>query len=125
MCARVVCVLSCRAEHENPITRFRLLLEKRGVWDSHQELSLRKESRAAVLHSMGIAERTKKPAASQMFSDVYAELPLHLQEQTEQLRLHLEKYKEHYNLDEFQSEETYVDQSKLDREEEEIAQNKK
>ena len=110
-------LLFSRAEQENPITRFRLLLEKRGLWDSHQEASLRKDTRGKVLHSMGLAERTKKPAASQMFSDVYhgQDLPLHLQEQADQLRLHLDKYKEHYSLDEFQTEQTYVDQSLIDR----------
>jgi len=93
-------------------------MEKRGAWDSEQETVLRKETRAAELHAMGVAERTKKPAASQMFSDVYAgsDLPLHLREQTEQLRAHLEKYAEHYNLDEFQTEDSYVDQSAIDRE---------
>jgi hypothetical protein len=111
-------VVSCsRAEQQNPIIRLRLLLEKRALWDSHQELTLRKESRAAVLHSMGVAERTKKPAASHLFSDVYggAELPLQLREQQEQLADHLERYKQHYNLDEFQDEDSYVDQSAADR----------
>ena len=67
------------ADNHNPITRFRLLLEKQGIWDSHQEATLRKELRAKVLQAMGNAERTKKPAASQMFSDVYSDLPHHLQ----------------------------------------------
>ena len=107
--------ISYWSESENPITRFRLLLEKRGLWDSHQEATLRKELRTKVLAAMNEAERTKKPAASQMFSDVYADLPPHLQEQTQQLADHLKKYAEFYNLDEFETEETYVDKSKEDR----------
>ncbi len=67
---------------------------------------------------MGVAERTKKPAASQMFSDVYSgkDLPLQLREQNEALQDHLERYKEHYNLEEFQEEASYVNQSEMDRE---------
>jgi hypothetical protein len=96
----------------------RLLLEKRGLWDSQKEAMLRKEARGLVLHSMGVAERTKKPAASQLFSDVYAgeELPQQLREQKEALEAHLEKYKQHYNLDEYTDESVYVNQSNIDRE---------
>lgn len=108
--------ISYWSENENPITRFRLLLEKQGLWDSHQESTLRKEVRTKVLSAMNEAERTKKPAASQMFSDVYADLPPHLQEQTEQLAAHLKKYAEFYNLDEFETEENYIDRAKQDRE---------
>ena len=107
--------ISYWADNENPITRFRLLLEKRGLWDSHRESTLRRETRNKVLTAMGTAERTKKPAASQMFSDVYDTLPLHLQEQTAELKAHLEKYAAQYNLDEFQTEDKYTDQSLIDR----------
>lgn len=64
-----------------------------------------------MLSCLGKAENVPKPAASQLFTDVYDEMPPHLVEQTKQLQDHLEKYGEHYNLDEFCSEESYVDPS--------------
>jgi 2-oxoisovalerate dehydrogenase E1 component alpha subunit len=103
-------------ENENPITRMRMLLEKQGAWDSHKEMSLRKEKRTQVLAAMSAAERTKKPAASQMFTDVYDNLTPNLLEQQEALLAHLEKYKANYNLDEYDAEDNYVDKSPADRE---------
>jgi len=103
------------ASNENPITRFRLLLEHRGLWDSAQETSLRKERRQSVLQAMGRAERTRKPAASQMFADVYDEPTPNMIEQRQQLQDHLDRYAEYYPLDEYEREEAYVDQSIEDR----------
>lgn len=102
-------------EEENPITRFRIMMEKQGIWDSAQEASLRKELRSQVLSAMGEAERSKKPAASQLFSDVYDEPTPTLRRQQEEMRAHLEKYKEHYNIEEFENESTYVDPAFEDR----------
>lgn len=47
------------------------------------------------------AEKQKKAPVSDLFSDVFAELPWHLQQQKEQLSAHLAKYGDEYNLSEF------------------------
>ena len=96
-------------EHENPVTRFRLLLEKRGLWDSAKETSVRTEARKEVLQAMSTGERQPKPSASQLFTDVYDNIPDHLLQQQKELQAHLAKYGDKYGLEEFAEEATYVD----------------
>ena len=46
----------------------------------------RQQCRKDVLASLNEAEKTKKPAISQLFSDVYHEVPDHLKEQYKELQ---------------------------------------
>ena len=95
------------ADNHNPITRFRLLLERMQLWDSTKEANTRVQARADVLRAMRAAETARKPPISQMFEDVYDVLPRHLQEQKEEMARHLEKWGDKYGLDGFQSEDEY------------------
>jgi 2-oxoisovalerate dehydrogenase E1 component alpha subunit len=45
------------------------------------------------------AEAMKKPSPDLMFTDVYKEFTPHLQKQYEQMRRHVQQYKDHYPLD--------------------------
>lgn len=103
------------AETTNPIVRLRKFMEKKGIWDSNKETELRKATRTAVLNAMNEAERAKKPAVSQLFTDVYDDIPTHLKKQQTDLLNHLQKYKDQYNLDEFEKEDHYVDPALQDR----------
>ena len=60
-------------EDHNAINRTRMLLENRGLWDGDKEMALQTKARAEVLNALGKAENLKKPATSQLFSDVYSE----------------------------------------------------
>jgi len=93
----------------NPITRFRLFLEKQGLWDSDKEVALRRTSKKEVMAALQLAESSKKPPISQMFEDVYDTLPIHLQQQADEMKKHLNKYGEHYQLGSFDEEEDYTD----------------
>jgi 2-oxoisovalerate dehydrogenase E1 component alpha subunit len=90
-----------RMDELNPVTRTRLLLERLGLWDSHQETQMRKSARKAVLKELSAAERRKKPPMSELFNDVYHELPESLKRQQQELKDHLAKYKDKYNLGRF------------------------
>lgn len=94
-------------DNQSPIARFRLMLERKGLWDSDQETALRTSLRKEVLAAMGEAEDQLMPPVSEMFSDTYKELPRHLQEQAAELAQHLEKYGEHYDLHDFVEDEEY------------------
>lgn len=85
-------------DHFSPINRLRSYMESRGLWDSDKEMELRRTARADVLEAMGKAEQEPFPPASELFTDVYDDIPQHLLEQQEQLNAHLSKYGEHYNL---------------------------
>lgn len=47
------------------------------------------------------AERKLKPNPQLLFSDVYCEMPWHIQKQQESLEQHLKQYGEHYPLGQY------------------------
>ena len=51
--------------------------------------------------SLKTAMQAKKPSINSLFDDVYEVLPPHLLEQKENLKVHLEKYGDNYNLDQY------------------------
>ena len=55
-----------------------------------------------VLEAFAKAEKVKKPNPEEVFHDVYAELPKHLQQQLADMKAHLKQYKDHYPLDMFE-----------------------
>eukprot|EP00339_Tiarina_fusa_P018603 CAMPEP_0117025432 /NCGR_PEP_ID=MMETSP0472-20121206/18784_1 /TAXON_ID=693140 ORGANISM="Tiarina fusus, Strain LIS" /NCGR_SAMPLE_ID=MMETSP0472 /ASSEMBLY_ACC=CAM_ASM_000603 /LENGTH=375 /DNA_ID=CAMNT_0004732139 /DNA_START=141 /DNA_END=1268 /DNA_ORIENTATION=- len=87
-------------ERNNPITRFRGYMENKGWWDADKDAAAWKDIRKSALQCLKLAEAQKKPALSEMFTDVYDEKPLHLKEQEESLKRHLEQYGYNYPLDE-------------------------
>ena len=54
-----------------------------------------------MLGAFNAAEATRKPSISELFTDVYDQLPAHLVEQREQLQQHLAKHGDQYALEEF------------------------
>jgi len=55
-----------------------------------------------ILEAFARAEKKKKPSPVEMFKDVYAELPVHLQKQMNEMKEHVKQYKEHYPVDNFE-----------------------
>ena len=55
-----------------------------------------------ILEAFARAEKKKKPTPVEMFHDVYAELPVHLKQQIESMKSHVQNNKEHYALDSFE-----------------------
>ena len=48
------------------------------------------------------AEHVKKPSPELMLTEVYDEMPRNLREQRSQMKDHLQKYGEHYPLDNYE-----------------------
>lgn len=82
---------------DSPATRFRKYLEKRGLWSEEEETSLKKTTRAEILKAFMEAEKVKKPKVSQLFTDVYDDVPQHLIEQQKDLNRLMEKYPQFYD----------------------------
>lgn len=80
----------------NPVKRLRKYMERKGWWDAEREEALVAAERKAVLTALSNAERKPKPEYTELFNDVYSEVPPHLQEQLAQLQEHMKKYPEHY-----------------------------
>ena len=91
----------------NPIVRMRGYLTDRGLWDDARDEELGKSSRKQVLDAFRVAEKTKKPPIDELFTDVYAEFPPHLQNQQQHLRDHLAEFGDKYDLDRFETPEEY------------------
>lgn len=92
-------------QENSSLVRMRRFLEDRGWWDADREGELRQSSRKAVLKELVRAEKEKKPAMSELFTDVYDVVPPHLLEQERQLHEHLAEFGDKYGLSVFADED--------------------
>ena len=88
-----------RDKEDHPITRLRQYLVRRDWWNDENDSAWMKESRTKILAAFERAEKKKKPSPTDLFTDVYDDVPLHLQRQMEQMKKHVTQHKEHYPLD--------------------------
>jgi 2-oxoisovalerate dehydrogenase E1 component alpha subunit len=87
---------------DNPLTRLRKWLEGRGLWDENKEKELRGKARKDILIAFDKAEKEKKPALKNVFTDVWEKLTEEQKAHREELRSVIERYPEEYNLDEYE-----------------------
>ena len=83
-------------EARSPILRFGKFLEAKGWWTAEREEELRKVMRKRAITALNDAEKVAQPHAKHLFTDVFDDLPWHLEEQQAQLKDHLQRYGEHY-----------------------------
>ncbi len=77
---------------KDPIKRFRLYLEKKGIWNQSHEDGLMKDCTDQIEKAVDEAESYKSPLEN-MFKYVYSEITPNLQEQMEELQTFLAKGK--------------------------------
>ncbi|KAI1504662.1 thiamine diphosphate-binding protein [Biscogniauxia marginata] len=94
---------------DNPISRMRKYMEANGYWNEKMEKEARESIRRDVLKAFSEAEREKKPPIRAMFEDVYEELTPDLKAQMQELKNHLEKYPDEYDLGEFEGGKSSLD----------------
>jgi 2-oxoisovalerate dehydrogenase E1 component alpha subunit len=87
---------------DNPITRLRKYLEKKGIWDEEKEKEARGQIRKDVLKAFAEAEKEKKPPMRSMFEDVYEEMTPETRRQMSELRDVIERYPDEYDVGEFE-----------------------
>jgi 2-oxoisovalerate dehydrogenase E1 component alpha subunit len=87
---------------DNPITRLRKYLEKKGLWDEDKEKDARTRLRKDVLQAFNDAEKEKKPPLRNMFEDVYEEMTPTTKAQMKELRDVIERYPNEYDVSEFE-----------------------
>ncbi|XP_049398979.1 2-oxoisovalerate dehydrogenase subunit alpha 1, mitochondrial-like [Solanum stenotomum] len=68
------------------VARFRKWIQKNGWWSDEEELEFRGNTKGQVLQALERAEETEKPPLTDLFTDVYDQIPLHLQEQERYIR---------------------------------------
>ncbi|MES1912172.1 MAG: hypothetical protein MHM6MM_004490 [Cercozoa sp. M6MM] len=86
-------------EGTSPISRLGRFLQDRGLWTEEMAQECADETRKQVLQAFSTASQKKKPALTELFTDVFDKEPQSLQRQRQQLKEHLEKYGSEYKLD--------------------------
>lgn len=81
-----------------PVLRTRKYLEKQGLWDEQRQQKLEELAREEVMAAANGAEHKQLPPLTEMFTDVYKEIPPHLIEQANELNTHLAQYKSEYTI---------------------------
>ncbi|KAH6879560.1 thiamine diphosphate-binding protein [Thelonectria olida] len=82
----------------NPIARLRQYLVHKELWSDELDVHTRKEIRRNVIRELTTAEKEKKPALKEIFTDVYAELTDEAEYQREKLRELMKKYPAEYDV---------------------------
>jgi 2-oxoisovalerate dehydrogenase E1 component alpha subunit len=54
------------------------------------------------MEAFSLAEKKLKPNPAYLFSDVYDEMPMHIEKQFNEMKTHLAEYEEHYPIDKFE-----------------------
>ncbi|KAL0019116.1 hypothetical protein WJX77_012317 [Trebouxia sp. C0004] len=78
----------------DPVMRFQNLLLANDWWDPQQEKDLRLSLRKEVLKALEAAQKEPKAPLSDMFTDVYKEMPWHLREQMKEAMAHVKAHPE-------------------------------
>ncbi|XP_064157177.1 2-oxoisovalerate dehydrogenase subunit alpha, mitochondrial [Anguilla rostrata] len=86
-------------KQDHPIGRLGRYLATRGWWGEEEEQAWRKEAQRRVMEALQKAEGRPKPHPDLLFTDVYQEVPPHLEKQKGAMWKHLKEYKEHYPLE--------------------------
>lgn len=69
---------------------------------------MRLEAKNKVRDALKGATGELLPEVDSLFEDVYAEMPLHLLEQREELRQHVKKYPDSYELEKFKNGKSFL-----------------
>ena len=80
----------------DPILRMKNWMLAQKWWDEAQETTLFEKLREEVLAAVKVSEKIAKPPVEDLVSDVYDQVPEHLQKQLDELKVHIKKYPEAY-----------------------------
>lgn len=83
----------------DPVSRFRNWVEGNGWWSEAAEVEHRSSTRKELLRAIQAAERVEKPPLSELFTDVYDQVPANLREQEKSLRETIKKHRNDYPSD--------------------------
>uniref|UniRef100_A0A6T5VMK1 2-oxoisovalerate dehydrogenase subunit alpha n=1 Tax=Phaeocystis cordata TaxID=118079 RepID=A0A6T5VMK1_9EUKA len=70
----------------DPVARFQIWLEDKGWWSDEEETEVRGEARKEVMKVLDAAERENKLPLREMVTDVYDEVPQHLEKQYQEIK---------------------------------------
>ncbi|XP_059299087.1 2-oxoisovalerate dehydrogenase subunit alpha 1, mitochondrial-like isoform X1 [Lycium ferocissimum] len=83
----------------SPIARFRKYIQRNGWWSDDKESELCSYVKKQVLQAIKTAEEMEKPSLTELFTDVYEQMPPNLQEQEMSTRDTIKKHPKDYPID--------------------------
>lgn len=95
------------AKFKSPITRLENYMLKRNLIQADDSSKYREEARNAVRDALKAAIGEKKPPIDDLFNDVYDHLTPNIVEQRNELKEHLKKHADKYDLASFKDGEKY------------------
>jgi 2-oxoisovalerate dehydrogenase E1 component alpha subunit len=95
-------------ENFDPVERFKNYMANQGWWDEEKDVALRDQTRLDVIESLEMAESKPFGGVESLFNDVFDGMPEHLQKQEEELRLHMDKYPEQYEISHWTHQHTHT-----------------
>ena len=78
------------------VLRYKNWLELQGWWDEEQETALYEKYRTEILAQLKVSEKEPTTKLIELVSDVYSDIPTHLQQQLSELRQHISQYPQAY-----------------------------
>ncbi|KAL8800552.1 MAG: hypothetical protein Q9182_005107 [Xanthomendoza sp. 2 TL-2023] len=87
---------------DNPITRLRKWMERKGMWDDEKERDARSRIRKEVLSAFAASEKEKRGPLRGMFEDVYEDMTEEARGQMGKLKKVLETYPDEYDVADFE-----------------------
>jgi len=72
--------------NRDPLVRFRRYLEKKNLWNEADEKKAQEQANLELDEAVAYCEKLPRPALETLFTDVYEEMPWHLEEQLRELR---------------------------------------
>lgn len=92
----------------SPIERMEKYLTRKGLITPERTAKVRNEAKNLVRDALKNATGELLPEVDSLFEDVYDKIPNHLLEQREELRNHLKKYPEDYELEKFKNGKSFL-----------------
>ncbi|ORX72222.1 Dehydrogenase, E1 component [Linderina pennispora] len=89
------------SKRDNPLARMRAWLMNKGWWEKSEDVEVTKAAKAAVLKAFADAEKLKKPAVSEMYTDVYDEMIPELVREKAEIDALLKKYPDYYQVNDY------------------------
>lgn len=81
---------------KDPLLRFKNWLFSQDWWSEDEDKALFERERKQVLEALKAAEHRPAPVLEELVTDVYDQVPRHLQQQLEQLKSHIRLYPDAY-----------------------------
>jgi pyruvate dehydrogenase E1 component alpha subunit len=73
-------------QRRDPVMRFRRYLEKKQLWSEPDENRAQEDTNREIDEAIKYAEKVARPTLESLFTDVYADMPWHLEEQLDELQ---------------------------------------